>query len=68
MSLENEQSVGTSEILINQWDVGEGRLRPRRVPKVPANELAKKIKCDICQKFFRAAYIEVDREKYSAIQ
>ncbi|CAF3625381.1 unnamed protein product [Adineta steineri] len=45
--------------LVNQWDIGEGRLRPRSVTKpVVITESVRKLKCDICNKFFRADYLK----------
>jgi hypothetical protein len=52
--IENE----SFQMLVNQWDIGEGRLRPRRTSKLN-NEPISKVKCDHCGKFFRAAYIKV---------
>jgi hypothetical protein len=52
--MENE----SFQVLVNQWDIGEGRLRPRRVSK-SKDEPVSKVKCDICNKFFRTEYIKV---------
>ncbi|CAF1272970.1 unnamed protein product [Adineta ricciae] len=46
-----------SHFLVNQWDIGEGRLRPRLNIK-PNNEARHKAKCEICNKFFHAGYIK----------
>ncbi|UJR13795.1 hypothetical protein I4U23_000805 [Adineta vaga] len=51
--MDNEQV----HFLVNQWDIGEGRLRPRPAPKL-VNEPATKVKCHICNKFYRAEYIK----------
>lgn len=57
--IENETTDDSLHLLINQWDVGEGRLRPRQTPKVTSSELVNKAKCDVCHKFFGAAYLDV---------
>jgi hypothetical protein len=44
----------------NQWDMIEGRLRPRTSGKSRRkNSVRTKIKCDICNKFYRADYMKV---------
>jgi hypothetical protein len=48
------------QVLVNEWDYGEGRLRPRRASKSKTGpEAINKVKCDVCNKFFRAEYIKV---------
>jgi hypothetical protein len=56
--LDNEIENESYQVLVNQWDIGEGRLRPRRVLKAK-NEPINKVKCDICGKFFRTEYVKV---------
>jgi len=58
--LETDNGIedNTPQLLVNPWDIGEGRLRPRRVSKSYSQSVAK-VKCTICNKFFREAYIEV---------
>jgi hypothetical protein len=52
------------EMMANQWDMIEGRLRPRASAKFRRGNLVRaKIKCDICNKFYRADYMKV-RLKY----
>ncbi|CAF1307653.1 unnamed protein product [Adineta ricciae] len=46
-----------SHFLVNQWDIGEGRLRPRLSIKQNI-EVKHKAKCEICNKFFHAGYIK----------
>lgn len=48
------------EMMNNQWDMIEGRLRPRTSGKSRRkNSVRTKIKCDICNKFYRADYMKV---------
>ena len=52
--------VESSRILVNHWDIGEGRLRPRSMLKSNTDpHTHPKVKCDICTKFYRADYIKV---------
>jgi hypothetical protein len=48
------------QLLVNQWDIGEKRLRPRAQSKT-IRELPKlaKAKCDICNKIYRMDYMKV---------
>lgn len=55
---ENGIDQGIMQRLVNPWDIGEGRLRPRPVSKQNHGPI-NKIKCEICNKFFRAEYITV---------
>jgi hypothetical protein len=49
-----------SQVLVNQWDIGEGRLRPRVAAKpIPEPTILPKVKCDICNKFYREDYVKV---------
>ena len=45
-------------ILVNPWDIGEGRLRPRARPRLD-NQPKKKVKCEVCKKFYQAKYLKV---------
>ncbi|CAF4300722.1 unnamed protein product [Rotaria sp. Silwood2] len=56
--LDNGMEQDPMQVLVNQWDIGEGRLRPRPASKLNFEPISK-IKCDICNKFFRADYIKV---------
>lgn len=56
--LENGPDSDALHMLVNQWDIGEGRLRPRPVSKL-SQEPINKVKCDLCNKLFRAEYIKV---------
>ena len=48
------------QLLVNQWDINENRLRPRTQSKT-IRELPKraKAKCDICNKIYRMDYLKV---------
>ncbi|CAF4099640.1 unnamed protein product [Rotaria socialis] len=59
---ENGTDHDTLQLLVNQWDIGEGRLRPRPSSKLN-HEPINKIKCDICHKFFRAEYIRKHKRR-----
>ena len=48
------------EMVTNQWDAVEGRLRPRTNGKSINEDSARtKIKCNICNKFYRADNLKV---------
>ena len=50
----------------NQWDVVENRLRPRTSGKSSWKDSNRaKIKCDICNKFYRADYMKVSSPESS---
>jgi hypothetical protein len=61
--MENEQF----QVLFNSWDIGEGRLRPRRTSKLNNDPIISKVKCDICQKFFRVDYIKVCQNSLTTV-
>ncbi|CAF1046328.1 unnamed protein product [Rotaria sp. Silwood1] len=60
--IDNTMEQDPMQILVNQWDIGEGRLRPRPVSKLNFEPISK-IKCDICNKFFRAEYIKKHKRR-----
>lgn len=57
LETDNEIEGDSTQILVNHWDIGEGRLRPRRISK-SYKEIPSKIKCSFCNKFFREDFIE----------
>lgn len=63
--LETDNGIedNTTQLLVNHWDIGEGRLRPRRISKTYSQSVAK-VKCSICNKFFRETYIEVSCQSF----
>ncbi|CAF2733639.1 unnamed protein product [Rotaria sp. Silwood2] len=60
--LDNGMEQDPMQVLVNQWDIGEGRLRPRPASKLNFEPISK-IKCDICNKFFRADYIKKHKRR-----
>ncbi|CAF3907940.1 unnamed protein product [Rotaria sordida] len=55
--IDNAMEQDPLPMLVNQWDIGEGRLRPRPASKLHLEPLSK-IKCNICNKFYRSEYIK----------
>lgn len=49
----------TSQITVNAWDFGEGRLRPRIKASSADTQPTLKAKCKICLKHYKASYIDV---------
>jgi hypothetical protein len=48
------------EMVNNQWDTVEGRLRPRTSGKSNGEDSTRtKVKCNICNKFYRADNLKV---------
>jgi hypothetical protein len=55
-----DDETASLQILANQLDFSSGRLRPRAGTK-PIGQLPvrTKVKCDICNKIYRVAYMQV---------
>jgi hypothetical protein len=47
-------------MMMKQWDIGVGRLRPRASTKsFREPSMRVKVKCNVCNKFFRMDYMKV---------
>ena len=58
VSTDNE--IQPLQMVINQLNIAEGKLRPRTNVKSVREPLTHvKVKCDICHKFYRADYVKV---------
>lgn len=54
-----------SQVSMDQWDMSDSRLRRRATTKqIHESPKNAKIKCDACNKFYRANYMKVKLNKY----
>lgn len=55
-----DEEIQPLQMVINQLNIAEGKLRPRTNAKSAREPLVHaKVKCDICHKFYRADYVKV---------
>ncbi|CAF4470083.1 unnamed protein product [Rotaria sp. Silwood2] len=60
----NDQT-NSSQIVVDQWDISDSRLRPRTGAKTihEPPPIHAKVKCDICNKFYRENYLKLHKRR-----
>ncbi|CAF0787970.1 unnamed protein product [Rotaria sordida] len=59
-----DDKIESSPVIDDQWDISESRLRPRSGAKtIHEPSIHAKVKCDICNKFYRANYMKIHKRR-----